>query len=103
MFTRVHLGTYVAELKFQKDPKEYTRLAKAGDRKGLEKELTVPKQEKKVLARVREKGKRFHIDPKFRADFYEKKVIPLTVEVEVEYCIRRVCDMQDQRSQRKDI
>ena len=45
------------------------------------------KIEQENLSRVRAKGERYEIDPQFIYDFYEHEIIPLTIQVEVEYLI----------------
>lgn len=87
---RVHYGQLVAESKFQQDEEKYSGLIKAKDRQGIIKKLLDKNAEKKILERVKEKGKRYNVDSKFIANFYKNKIIPLTIEVEVEYLLQRL-------------
>ena len=82
---RVHYGLFVAESKFQKDPKEYTRLISDGDVDGIRDKLRNIPVEKKILERVRRKGEKFGVNPEFVEKFYENEIIPLTINIEVEY------------------
>jgi chorismate mutase len=86
---RIHYGTYVAEAKFQQDSENYVKLIQAGDVEAIIEKLTNKKVESAVLQRVAEKGERYQIDSKFIADFYREKVIPMTIDVEVEYFMKR--------------
>ncbi len=82
---RVHIGEQVAEAKYQQDPTGYDKLIRAGNTAGIMEKLTNQKVEAEVLERVKSKGARYHVNPDFISEFYEKKVIPLTKKVEVEY------------------
>ncbi|KAF9167575.1 chorismate mutase aro7 [Actinomortierella ambigua] len=108
---RIHYGKYIAEAKFQ-DPKEqdiYIRLIKAGDRNGIMELLTNRKVEEALLRRLRRKAMIYGADitetgdivcenqtaatkisPDVVVDLYERFVIPLTKEVEVEYLMQRL-------------
>ncbi|KAF7721250.1 chorismate mutase aro7 [Apophysomyces ossiformis] len=101
---RIHYGKFIAESKFRSNPEEYTSLAQANDRKGIYELLTNREVEKKLLDRLRRKalvygqtfdqereGTSAHLRIPVQAvvDLYEKWVIPLTKEVEVQYLIRR--------------
>ncbi|KAJ1548818.1 chorismate mutase aro7 [Cladochytrium tenue] len=111
---RVHFGKFVAEAKFQ-DPSthdEYVRLIKAGDAAGIEALLTNEAVERRLLRRVRNKAAVYgqeitdngavsvggkDLDPQpvripldVVSDLYERHVIPLTKEVEVQYLLRRL-------------
>lgn len=89
---RIHYGTYVAESKFQQEPECYSKLIRTNDIKGIRAKLTDKNVERAVLERVREKGKRYNVNPEFIVEFYEQKIIPLTIEVEVEYFLKRGID-----------
>jgi chorismate mutase len=82
---RVHLGMQVAEAKFQEDTEGYNILVKAGYFEGLKEKLRNPEVEKAVLERVRQKGERYGMNPEFVARFFEEDIMPLTIDVEVEY------------------
>jgi len=86
---RVHLGMQVAEAKFQEDTEGYNLLVKAGYFEGLREKLRNPEVEKAVLERVRQKGERYGINPEFIARFFEEDIMPLTIDVEVEYLMER--------------
>jgi len=53
---RVHYGKHVAEVKYQEQPVEYTRLVQAGDREGIMALLTNSAVEARLLERVRLKA-----------------------------------------------
>lgn len=86
---RVHLGMHVAEAKFREDPEGYGALILAEDREGLSEKLRNWQVEQEVLKRAKQKGERYGIKPEFVAEFFEKHLIPLTINVEVEYFMRR--------------
>jgi chorismate mutase len=86
---RIHEGEQVAEAKYQQDIKGYQKLIEARDTAGILEKLTNRKVEVEILDRVRLKGERYHVDPKFIAEFYKDKIIPLTKDVEVAYFFRR--------------
>ncbi|KAJ3215743.1 chorismate mutase aro7 [Dinochytrium kinnereticum] len=106
---RIHFGKFVAEAKFQ-DPAyhdEYVRLIKLKDRVGIEALLTNKTVEERVLRRLRKKAtiygqeieddgvmvddtKPFKIPLDVVTNLYEKFVIPLTKEVEVDYLLIRL-------------
>ncbi|KND02300.1 chorismate mutase [Spizellomyces punctatus DAOM BR117] len=112
---RIHFGKFVAEAKFKdaKDHDQYVSLIKARDREGIMQLLTNHAVEEKLLRRLRRKalvyGQEIDDDagdatsgqqtkgqgqPRIPhdvvADMYEKYVIPLTKEVEVEYLLHRL-------------
>ncbi|KAG0222795.1 chorismate mutase aro7 [Actinomortierella wolfii] len=108
---RIHYGKFIAEAKFQ-NPKEqelYIRLIKAKDRDGIMELLTNRKVEEALLRRLRRKAMIYGADitesgdiipeqnsaaskisPDVVVDLYERFVIPLTKEVEVEYLMKRL-------------
>lgn len=98
------IGKFIAESKFRDDPEEYTRLALANDREGINELLTNRAVEKKLLERLRHKalvygqtldqeqeGTSAHLRVPVETvvELYERWVIPLTKEVEVDYLIVR--------------
>ena len=98
------LGKFIAESKFRSDPEEYSRLARLNDREAINELLTNRAVEKKLLARLRHKAlvygqtldqeqegtnKHLRIPVQLVVDLYERWVIPLTKEVEVDYLIVR--------------
>jgi len=87
---RIHLGACVAEAKFQEAPEEFGRLIRRKNKKRITRELRDEKTEQDILERVRQKGKRYGVDPQVIAEFYEKKIIPLTIKDEVAYLMGRV-------------
>lgn len=89
---RVHYGTYVAESKYQQDSEGFSKLIQARDVEAIIEKLRDEEVEKQVLARVREKGERYYINPNFIKAFYRDNIIPLTIDVEVEYLMRRGTD-----------
>ncbi|KAI7875404.1 chorismate mutase [Lichtheimia hyalospora FSU 10163] len=101
---RIHYGKFIAESKFKDDPEEYARLARANDRDGINELLTNRAVEKKLLERLRHKalvygqtldqeqeGTSAHLRVPVETvvELYERWVIPLTKEVEVDYLIVR--------------
>ncbi|KAG0352322.1 Chorismate mutase 1-like protein, partial [Gamsiella multidivaricata] len=115
---RIHYGKFIAEAKFM-DPKEqstYIRLIKAKDREGIMELLTNRTVEAALLRRLRRKAmiyghditesgeivledsgredQKLQQNQKIRADvvvdLYERFVIPLTKEVEIEYLLHRL-------------
>ncbi|CAM8958653.1 unnamed protein product [Rhodiola kirilowii] len=103
---RIHIGKFVAEVKFLDDSQEYTRLIRAKDRNALMRLLTFEAVEKMVKKRVEKKAEifaqevtlkgnnngdaKYKIDPPVVARLYDEWVMPLTKEVEVEYLLRRL-------------
>ncbi|KAF9189799.1 chorismate mutase aro7 [Haplosporangium sp. Z 767] len=111
---RIHYGKFIAESKFQ-DPAQqetYIRLIKAKDRDGIMELLTNRTVEAALLRRLRRKAMIYGHDitekgdiildddqngngsSKIHADvvvdLYERFVIPLTKEVEVDYLLKRL-------------
>jgi chorismate mutase len=97
---RVHFGAlYVAESKFQLNPETYARLARAGDRQGLLRELTRAEVEERILGRIALKVEHIQsqINPLVRKsipadaimNFYKSSIIPLTKEGEIRYLLNR--------------
>jgi chorismate mutase len=60
---RIHFGKFVAESKFQKDPENFVKMIKAGDREGIDAAITDAKVEQQVLARLRLKAEAYGNDP----------------------------------------
>ncbi|CAG8692592.1 17560_t:CDS:2 [Racocetra fulgida] len=110
---RIHYGKFVAEAKFR-DPKNkstYKEYIKSRDRKAIEELLTNKDVEAKLLKRLKRKAliygqditddfkldpehtsKHLKIDVDLVVQMYEKFVIPLTKEVEVDYLLERPLD-----------
>jgi len=86
---RIHFGTFVAESKFQNNPIEYSQLVFAKDLDRIREKLRDLKIEDQILQRVSKKGKKYEVNPQFIHDFYRDKVIPLTIDIEIEYLIQR--------------
>ncbi|KAL5071526.1 hypothetical protein RYX36_022413 [Vicia faba] len=103
---RVHYGKFVAEVKFRESPQDYEPLIRDKDREGLMKLLTFKSVEEMVKKRVEKKATLFgqeisldsnddskekkKFDPSVASKLYEKWVIPLTKEVQVDYLLRRL-------------
>ncbi|XP_027332760.1 chorismate mutase 2 isoform X2 [Abrus precatorius] len=103
---RIHYGKFVAEVKFRDSPQDYEPLIRAKDREGLMKLLTFESVEEMVKKRVEKKAMVFgqevslnraddnnvkhKFDPSVASILYQKWVIPLTKEVQVEYLLRRL-------------
>ncbi|KAI8058069.1 chorismate mutase [Syncephalis plumigaleata] len=112
---RIHYGKFIAEAKFIADPEGYTKLIRANDRVAIERLLTAPEVEARLLRRLRRKAfiygqditedgtvvcdsneatnnlkSPIKINLDLVVELYEKFVIPLTKEVEVEYLMQRL-------------
>ena len=97
---RIHYGAmYIAECKFNMDPKGYTKLIKARDRKRLKKKLRRKYIELKIYRRIRDKVDnaqigdddtvRRRINPQNIVRFYRNVIIPLTIEGEIDYLLQK--------------
>jgi len=86
---RIHFGMFVAESKYQQDSQGYAELVKDKDVKGIVDKLRNIQVEEQVLSRLKEKGKRYGFNPDLVYSFYKDKVIPMTIDVEVEYLFKR--------------
>jgi chorismate mutase len=98
---RIHYGKFIAEAKYRESPVLYDRLIEAGDASGIRDELTVPAVEERLLERVRQKAAaygqdldglpavepRVKIDPNLISKTYRNWIIPLTIDVEVDYLL----------------
>lgn len=104
MFSDPGVGKFVAESKFRSNPEEYIRLAQANDREGINELLTNRQVEIKLLERLRRKALVYgqtldqaeegtsnllRIPVQAVVELYERWVIPLTKEVEVDYLVER--------------
>jgi len=104
---RVHYGKFVAEAKFRSQTDEYRALINAQNTDGIMQLLTDREVELKVIERVKLKAATFgqdlnappgesagllRISPAAVAELYDRWVMPLTKEVEVEYLMRRLDD-----------
>ncbi|KAL5074448.1 hypothetical protein RYX36_013432 [Vicia faba] len=101
---RIHYGKFVAETKFRKSPRDYEPLIRAKDREALMSLLVDKRVEEMVLKRVEKKamvfGQEMSLDPnvkgKYKVDpsivysLYNKWIIPMTKDIEVEYLLRRL-------------
>ncbi|GER30613.1 chorismate mutase [Striga asiatica] len=103
---RITLGKFVAEAKYNKDPKAYNAtISEKNNEDDLMKMLTDTKVEKEVIQRVANKAEIFgqnidpfnasvvkqpKIDPSVISRFYENFMIPLTKQVEVTYLQHRL-------------
>ena len=110
---RIHYGKFVAEAKFRAQTEEYTALIKGRDAEGIMELLTDRAVELKVVERVTLKAATFgqdlnaaaatastpqnggdglllRVSPQAVAELYDRWVMPLTKEVEVEYLLKRL-------------
>ncbi len=112
---RIHYGKFVAESKFQARPEEFTQLIEAQDAEGLMALLTYKAVEDRVVRRVTNKAATYGRDisedlpsefpaglvdrnaeeslkvaPKKIGELYEKWIMPMTKDVQVEYLLRRL-------------
>ncbi|OEL26271.1 Chorismate mutase 2 [Dichanthelium oligosanthes] len=112
MSRRIHIGKYVAEVKFKDAPQDYSPLIQAKDSNSLMDLLTFKAVEEKVKKRVEKKARTFgqnvnlednagkqegtagdsecKVDPTVLSKLYDQWVMPLTKDVEVEYLLRRL-------------
>uniref|UniRef100_A0A0E0JWE7 Chorismate mutase n=1 Tax=Oryza punctata TaxID=4537 RepID=A0A0E0JWE7_ORYPU len=109
---RIHIGKYVAEVKFKDAPQDYSPLIRAKDTNALMNLLTFKAVEEKVKKRVEKKARIFgqnvtsedsadkqegnaddsecKVNPEVLSKLYDLWVMPLTKDVEVEYLLRRL-------------
>ncbi|KAF7095379.1 hypothetical protein CFC21_097561 [Triticum aestivum] len=109
---RINYGRYVAEVKFRGDQQRYTDLIRSKDKDALMKLLTSEAQEDVVKRRVEKKAmvfgqdvtldgptetgddassqSSFKVAPSVVYELYDRWVIPLTKQVEVEYLLHRL-------------
>ncbi|XP_057957881.1 chorismate mutase 2-like [Malania oleifera] len=104
---RIHDGRIVAELKYTGSPQDYETAIRNKDINALMKLLTVASLEEIVKKRVEKKAmvfaqevtlddnknnttNKYKVDPSIVRDLYEKWVIPLTKDVEIEYLLHRL-------------
>ncbi|KAG5147630.1 hypothetical protein AAZX31_06G058700 [Glycine max] len=102
---RIHYGKFIAEAKFRESPKGYEPLIRAKDKEALMKLLTIESVEEMVVKRVKKKamvlgqevsldrnvkGIKYKVDPSVVSFLYQKWLIPLTKNVEVEYLLSRL-------------
>eukprot|EP00877_Chromochloris_zofingiensis_P008892 jgi/Chrzof1/4256/Cz14g05060.t1 len=107
---RIHYGKWVAEAKFRAQPEQYSALIRAGDVAGIMDLLTDVSVEQKVVERVHVKAATFgqdimsvengttqqgdapklKVQPSILAGIYDRWIMPLTKEVQVQYLLRRL-------------
>ncbi|KQK15895.1 chorismate mutase 3, chloroplastic [Brachypodium distachyon] len=89
---RIHYGKSVAESKFLEEPEKYTSAIREQDNDNLMETLTNPDAEEEVITRVKNKAMvyRQEVDPELVGELYDKLVIPMTKEVQVQYLLRRL-------------
>lgn len=85
---RVHLGEFVAEAKWRADVATLFPLVHAQDAARLTAALRDRAVEQKVSDRVRTKAEGYRLNPDAIVAFYVNHIIPLTINVEVEYLQR---------------
>jgi len=104
---RIHYGKFVAESKFLSDKETYLSLIKAKDKAAIREKITNKNVEKRLIKRValkaatygkeidltapEQENQKQKICPQLVADIYEKWLIPLTKDVEVDYLMARGC------------
>jgi chorismate mutase len=86
---RIHFGMFVAESKYQQDPEGYLTLVEKKDVGGIVTKLRNVQVEQQILERLKTKGERYGFDPIKVHNFYRDFVIPLTIDLEVEYLFAR--------------
>jgi chorismate mutase len=84
---RVHLGEFVAESKWQDEEDAIRRLVETRDIPALTEALRNRTVERAVTERVGDKAERHQIDAVGAMDFYVHYVMPLTIDVEVDYLL----------------
>lgn len=82
---RVHIGEQVAEAKYQEDSKTYNQLIATENINSIVAKLRNVAVEEENLRRIREKSVRYNLPANVIVEFFEKKVMPLTIKVEVSY------------------
>ncbi|CAK7233031.1 chorismate mutase aro7 [Sporothrix curviconia] len=104
---RIHFGKFVAESKFRSETEKFTALILAEDREGLGEAIVNKKVEQMILQRMRRKVETFgqevsadgvaaapatanKLNVDAVVELYEKFVIPVTKDVEVEYLMQRL-------------
>ncbi|MFP4362770.1 MAG: chorismate mutase [Spirochaetia bacterium] len=97
---RIHYGAiYVAESKYQADPKCFRTLIQKKDTDALMQTITREEVEERILRRVKEKTTQLQaqvnknirncVNPDRAALFYKETVIPLTKQGEIQYLLHR--------------
>jgi chorismate mutase len=86
---RVHYGRYVAESKYRQDQEGFNKLAKISDKVAIRAKLKNGAVEQEILDRVAQKGSRYNVNPEFISLFYKDVIIPMTMDLEVEYILKR--------------
>ncbi|KZV88921.1 chorismate mutase [Exidia glandulosa HHB12029] len=108
---RVHYGKFVSESKFRSHPADFIPHILNPNPAALDALITKPAVEKALLERLVKKAKLYgrdigpdgepredgwKIDVQTVKDLYEKYIIPLTKEVEVDYLLRRLDGLSDE-------
>ena len=98
---RIHYGKFIAEAKYQSEPDVYDEMIRNNDANAIRDRLTVPAVEARLLERVRQKAAAYGQDldglpavsptvkirPDALAAIYRDQIIPLTIDVEVDYLL----------------
>lgn len=82
---RIHLGKYVAQIKYKQETEAYDALISKQNEAGIIALLRDTDVEGKILERVEGKAKHYEIPAEPLTDFFAEVVFPLTIKVEVEY------------------
>lgn len=95
----MHLGKFVAEIKYRANEEIYNSLISAKDSKSILETLTDANVELVLLERVHRKTDAYRseggfngscVDGKVVQSIYEEFIIPLTKHVEVQYLLQRL-------------
>ena len=82
---RIHLGEYVAAIKYAEDPKGYDALIRARNTGGIIDKLRDEEVEIRIANRYREKAEAHNLPGQHIADFFTNAILKLTIKVEVDY------------------
>ncbi|EPS40053.1 hypothetical protein H072_6156 [Dactylellina haptotyla CBS 200.50] len=115
---RIHFGKFVAESKFRSEVEVFTKLIEERNSEEIGNRITKKAVEEEVLRRLRYKAKIYGRDPTLKPDeggvldenvgvgkidveavvqMYRDFVIPLTKDVEVEYLLQRLIEVEDDK------
>lgn len=86
---RIHLGEYVAAIKYAGDSEKYDVLIHANDTEGIIEKLRNRQVEKDIANRYREKAAMRGLSGETIANFFTNAILPLTIDVEVAYFMQQ--------------